>query len=100
MPVILMRAPRLTVTVPLPGGQSRLRQLILHVATRCEKAEWFGAIKLNKIIWKADFDSFAERRVPVTGREYRRQKFGPALREMLPVHRDMQAEGLIRVERR
>jgi hypothetical protein len=93
-------APRLTLIVPLPGGQNRVRQLILYVSGKCTEARWFGAIKLNKIIWKADFDSFAERQIPVTGREYRRQKFGPVLRDMLPIHRDMVRAGLIAVERR
>jgi hypothetical protein len=74
--------------------------MILYVASKCERAEYFGAIKLNKIIWKADFDSFAARKVPVTGREYRRQRFGPALWEMLPIHREMLHEGAIRVETR
>jgi hypothetical protein len=91
---------KLTLTVPLPGGQNRLRQMILYVAKQCEGARFFGGIKLNKIIWKADFDSYADRQVPVTGREYRRRKFGPALREMLPVHTEMLKDGLIRIERR
>jgi hypothetical protein len=90
----------LTLTVPLPGQQSRVRELILYVARACESAEFFGAIKLNKIIWKADFDSYAARGVPITGREYRRRYFGPALLEMLPIHRDMFRDGLIREERR
>jgi len=42
------------VTVPLPGGQTRARQAILYVAKRCESAKFFGAIKLNKILWKAE----------------------------------------------
>ena len=90
----------LTNKVELLGGQLRLKQLILYVAERCANARFFGAIKLNKIIWRADFYSFAARGVPVTGREYRRQRFGPALREMLPVHRDMLMMGAIQVERR
>jgi hypothetical protein len=89
-----------TVSVPLTGGQNRIRQLVLYIAEKCETARYFGAIKLNKIIWKADFDSFAERGVPVTGREYRRQKYGPVLREMKPLHDDMLKDGLIRIEPR
>jgi hypothetical protein len=97
----MLKPERLTTAkVELPGGQSRLRQIILYVARECKDARYFGAIKLNKIIWKADFDAFAARKRPVTGREYRRQKFGPALREMLPVHREMLREGAIQVERR
>jgi hypothetical protein len=89
-----------TEHVEMPGGQSRLRQIILYVACKCQGARYFSAIKLNKIIWKADFDAYAARKLPVTGRKYRRQKFGPALREMLPVHREMLRDGAIRIERR
>jgi hypothetical protein len=92
--------PKLTLVVPLPGQQGRIRQMVLYVAHKCESARYFGAIKLNKIIWKADFDSYASRRKPITGREYRRRYFGPALREMLPVHREMLRDGLIRIDRR
>jgi hypothetical protein len=84
-----------TPKVSLPGGQSRLKNMILYVAEQCADARYFGAVKLNKIIWKADFDSFAARGVPVTGREYLKQKFGPALKEMLPVQNDMLRDELI-----
>lgn len=94
------RQPKLTLVVPLPGQQGRVRQMILYVASKCAHAKFFGAIKLNKIIWKADFESFAVRRVPITGREYRRRYFGPALREMLPIHRGMLREGIIKIELR
>jgi hypothetical protein len=97
---MIPREPKLTFTVPLPGQQSRVKQLILYVASKCATATYFGAIKLNKIIWKADYESFAKRRVPITGREYRRRYFGPALFEMPPIHREMLSEGLIRLELR
>lgn len=90
----------ITVKVLMPGGQNRLRQMILYVALKCNGAKFFGAVKLNKILWKADFDAFAARRIPVTGREYLKQRFGPALREMLPLQRDMVANGLIQFEHR
>lgn len=89
-----------TLMVPMPGGQNRLKQMILYVADRCENARFFGAVKLNKILWKADFGSFSERSIPVTGREYRRQKLGPVLREMVPVQREMLRNGNIKIERR
>ncbi len=92
------RRPQLTKSVRLPGGQERLRQLILYIAQRCANAQYFGAIKLNKILWKADFDAYAERGVPITGREYQRLQLGPAPREMVPLRRDMMELGQIRVE--
>ena len=69
--------PKLTPSVILPGKQDRLRQMILYVATKCAKAERMGLIKLNKILWKADFDAFAARQRPITGREYQRLDLGP-----------------------
>ena len=88
-----------TLRVNLPGGQNRLRQLILHLAARCAQAERLDTVKLNKMLWRADFASFAARSVPVTGREYRRLESGPALREMPALRQEMQARGLVRLDR-
>lgn len=88
-----------TLRVNLPGGQNRLRQLIIHIAARYADAERFGAIKLNKILWRADFQSFARRGVPITGREYKRLEFGPAPKEMPALHQEMQARQLIRLDK-
>jgi hypothetical protein len=97
---ILSEKPRkLTWKVDLPGGQRRLREAVLYVATKCATAPYFGLVKLNKIIWRADFDSFAERGQPVTGRQYQRLPQGPAPIEMLPVLNGMLADGLIRIDR-
>ncbi len=90
---------RLTYRVDLPGGQTRLRELVLYVAEQCADARRFGKIKLNKIIWKADFDAYAARRVPVTGRAYQRLKFGPAPIEMAPLYGEMLQDNLITVDR-
>lgn len=92
------RRMRLTYRVPLPGGQDRLREMILYIAKRCHNAPRFGGIKLNKILWKADFDSFAERGVPVTGRAYQRLPLGPAPVDMAPLHAEMLRDGLIAVD--
>jgi hypothetical protein len=89
---------RLTYRVDLPGGQARLRELIIYVSERCATARRFGKIKLNKIIWKADFDAYAARRVPVTGRAYLRQKFGPVPNEMPPLYGEMLQDGLITID--
>lgn len=91
--------PRLTWKVNLPGGQRRLREAVLYIAHRCASARFFGLVKLNKIVWRADFDSFAQRGQPVTGRQYQRLPQGPAPVEMLPVLNEMQADGLLRIER-
>jgi hypothetical protein len=69
--------------------------MILYVSERCENAPRFGKVKLNKILWKADFDAFAARGVPVTGRSYQRLQQGPAPVEMPPVLAEMVADGAL-----
>ena len=91
---------RLTWQVRLPGGQKRLREIVIFVSVECASAEYFGLVKLNKIIWRADFQAFARRGVPVTGRQYQRLSKGPAAIEMLPVLNELQSEGAIRLEGR
>jgi hypothetical protein len=89
---------RLTYRVELPGGQLRLRELVIYVSERCAATKRFGKIKLNKIIWKADFDAYAARRVPVTGRAYQRLKFGPAPIEIPPLYGEMLQDDLITID--
>lgn len=90
----------LSFRVELPGGQARLREMILHICMRCGEAERFGKVKLNKILWRADFKSFAERRLPVTGRTYQKLAAGPAPLEMPLVLAELEAEGLLTFSRR
>ncbi|MDB5659823.1 MAG: hypothetical protein JWS10_2438 [Cypionkella sp.] len=91
-------SPVLTQRVNLPGGQDRLRQLILYICTKNIGAKYFGRVKLNKILWKSDFSSYAIRQVPVTGRAYQRLPQGPAPKEMMPLYREMLRDGVVREE--
>lgn len=78
-----------TYKVSLPGGQARLKEAALYVMKKCEGLPFFGLVKLNKILWRADFQSFRERRSPVTGRQYQRIENGPAPVEMRPILNDL-----------
>lgn len=93
-----MLAPKrqMTFRVVLPGGQDRLKQMILYVAQSCVDAARFGRVKLNKILWKSDFDSYAATGVPVTGCSYQRLELGPAPKAMLPLLTEMVRGGLLR----
>lgn len=89
------RTSSLTYKVHLPGGQRRLKEAALYVIQKYESAEVFGLVKLNKTLWKADFDAFAERGHPVTGRQYKRLPQGPVPNEIVPVLNEMIRDGLI-----
>ena len=86
---------RLTFSFPDLNGDERLRQMILYIAEKCEDDATFGAIKLNKILWAADFQSYARFREPVTGVEYMRLPNGPAPKRMLPVKQKMKEDQVI-----
>lgn len=73
----------------MPGGISRLREVILYVSDRCKEDPRFSRKALNKILWKADFSAFAERGQPVTGRPYQWPKSGPEPAEMPLVMSEM-----------
>jgi len=78
----------------------KFRQLILFVAQESEDDPKFGATKLNKILYFSDFKAFGILGEPITGATYQRLERGPAPREMLPMLREMEAEGSIRREER
>jgi hypothetical protein len=86
---------KLTYRVDLSGGQRRLKEAILYVSKEGRPMMFFGRIKLNKILWRADFKSFYERGQPVTGRTYQKLEWGPALEEMVPVINDLLRERLM-----
>ena len=52
----------------MPGldGEVRLLELILYVAEKCQDDPKFGATKLNKILWWADFLAYAQHGTPIT----------------------------------
>jgi len=67
----------------------RLRELMLHVAARCQNDPTFGATKLNKILFFSDFSSFLRTGKPVTGAIYMRQNNGPVPRRLVPAREEL-----------
>lgn len=88
----------LTFQVELPGGEDRLREMILYVAKECRDAQRFGKVKLNKILWRADFTAFRERGRPVTGCAYQKLAAGPAPLRMEEVLSTLQSRRIVSVE--
>jgi len=90
----------LTYNVDLPGGApKRLAEAILYICGKCERDDAFGMVRLNKILFEADFLSFALRGRPITGVRYQRLRQGPAPKAMLPKLRELQADHLLAVQK-
>jgi len=70
-------------------NDAKMKELILHVAKASEKDEKFGAAKLNKILFYADFLSYLKRGHSITGQEYFALDEGPAPQRLLPIREAM-----------
>lgn len=67
---------KMTATVTATP-ETKLKELILYVARRCELHEFFGTIKLNKILLYSDWNAYLQRGRGVTGVPYVKDQFGP-----------------------
>ncbi len=90
---------RLSFSIDVPKGAQRLRELIVYISKKCEHDPWFGATKLNKILYHSDFRAFSRFGIPLTGMPYFRLPNGPAPRLLLRFRRDLEQEGAIEVNR-
>jgi hypothetical protein len=71
-------------------SDARLREMILYIADRCMDDPTFGAVKLNKILYNADFLSYQEYGQSVTGAAYMRLPQGPVPQRLLHVRITME----------
>src|ERR1700690_2214018 len=61
----------------------KLKELILYIAAKSQDDDAFGAIKLNKILFTADFFAFGLWGKPITEAVYVHRPLGPAPQELL-----------------
>jgi hypothetical protein len=73
----------LTFVFALRRRQQRFREIT--IADKCREAEFFGAVKLNKILYRLDFRAFRRLGTPITGVGYFRQPHAPAPTALVPV---------------
>lgn len=78
-----------TYEFPEMNPDERLRELILYISAKCTGDIFFGATKLNKILWHSDAASYAYYGTPVTGANYFKLEHGPAPKRLLPIKRQM-----------
>jgi hypothetical protein len=77
--------------------REKFKRLVHYVIAQAGHKPGFGATKLNKVLWFADARRYVLSGKPITGATYTRQEFGPVPSAILPVRRDLQDEGKIRV---
>ena len=81
-------------------ANQRLQELLIYIAQKCQDYTHFGAIKLNKTLYFADFINFRKTGRSITGSQYMKLPNGPVPQQMKFVLEDLRAKGhLVRQER-
>ena len=79
-------------------GQRKLRELVLYIAQTCQADPNFGMVKLNKVLFNADFGHYLRTGTSITGEEYIKWENGPIVRRMKPILRDAEADRDLDIE--
>ncbi|MFA5064193.1 MAG: Panacea domain-containing protein [Dehalococcoidia bacterium] len=80
--------------------KNKFKELVLYIATKCESNAYYGATKLNKILFFSDFIAHEEIGESITGADYFALEHGPAPRLLKPIQEQMQKAGEIAIEQR
>jgi hypothetical protein len=75
--------------------EDKMRELVLYVSLRCQQDRWFGKVKLNKLLFFADFFAYGKLGTPITGFEYQALDQGPAPRRMVPLLTELEQENAL-----
>jgi hypothetical protein len=80
-------------------NREKFKRLVHYVIWKAGKRDWFGAVKLNKVLWFSDTEAFAHTGEPITGARYIREKYGPVPKAIVPVRSELVSEGAIKLWR-
>ncbi len=83
--------------VQIPND-AKMKELILYVAAVSAMDEKFGAVKLNKLLFYADFLSYLKRGKSITGQEYFALDEGPAPKRLVPIREQMCDKGELAIQ--
>jgi hypothetical protein len=81
-------------------SDTKLKELSLYVAEKSKEDPSFGATKLNKILFIADFHFYGLTGKAITEAEYVHRDKGPAPRRMPIILENLEAEGRAIIEER
>jgi hypothetical protein len=77
---------------------NKFKSLVHYVCWRCsDEPSKLGAVKLNKILWLADFTRYYATGQSITGARYVKRQFGPVPSYINSALRDLEAEGVLSV---
>jgi hypothetical protein len=75
----------------------KFKRLVHYIIWKVGKHDWFGATKLNKVLWFVDARAYTLTGKPITGETYVRGPFGPLPEHIDPVQKELVQERRIRI---
>lgn len=75
----------------------KFKRLVHYIIWKAGKRDWFGATKLNKVLWFVDARAYMLTGKPITGETYIREKFGPVPKHIKPVLNELQRERTVKI---
>jgi Protein of unknown function (DUF4065) len=84
---------------PLENKEARFKELVIYVAHACVNDPTYSKIKLLKILFHSDFESYGVYREPVTGVPYRKLPYGPCPANFPRMQEEMLRDRQIHIHR-
>jgi hypothetical protein len=81
-------------------NRGKFKELVIYFCAASKRAgdEGFGMVKLNKLLYRADFEAYRLLGHPITGETYEKQEFGPVARDLPIALDELGAAGRLRWE--
>jgi hypothetical protein len=80
-------------------NREKFNSLVQDICWACmDDPSRLGAVKLNKTLWRADFQHFLQHGESITGARYVKQRLGPVPSSIQPALAELQKKGILRVE--
>jgi hypothetical protein len=85
---------------PIADRDSRFKELLLYVSNACLDDPTYSRVKLLKIAFFSDFESYGVHGSPITGMPYRKLPFGPCPVDFPRLQAEMIANKQIKISAR
>lgn len=86
------------MALPMQFNRSKFKELVVYLCAASDQAgdEGFGMVKLNKLLYRADFEAYRLLGHAITGETYEKQEFGPVARDLPIALDELAAAGRLR----
>jgi hypothetical protein len=82
---------------PISNKEARFKELVLYVSDACIDDPTYSKVKLLKILFFSDFESYGVHGTPITGMPYRKLPYGPCPVDFPRIQEEMLRNNQIKI---